>query len=548
MPKPCARWLALALLLPLPLASLRAQDDGFNFHILSSFGDTTYFGVGAGGDSVPGADITGYWVGGEDLQGATMTSLGEFGYRQAGLRVSACVFNLGLNSKLDFPAIMTLELADTDINDHFNFHHPYNFLRPGCAVGTIVSTSASPITTSIFGVPLGVPAGTTVDWIRYDISGGFQSLGIPTGVFVLTPNAGLVPSATTSGTIAIVSVASAAVAISAAGCYNFDLHWVSLATSSLPAFDDINGWWTQLTASRDGNQYWTVSTSNTNLVGSHSASSAADGTVVTRMPVMSELELQYFSLDPSTNHALAPASVRDDQVYYSSGLPGAINQGFDLGHHAAISASATQGAHTLYSGAGGFNPGPGFNTQDVNNAALNIGPNATGGAVTNTLGFVTWNNNTYSTPGGTGARLTWVQADVDMLANGTLDPSEQTSVELFFGQVRVPVRVPALVGSWPSAFTLQLFPIFAHTTVDETGNPLWPDPSGNAGGAMGVKPIVGQSVHVSIFGATGFCAFAGLPIGLAYGSSGLSAPSTGPLVWDPNQNRVSFGRSILIYD
>lgn len=40
----------------------------------------------------------------------------------------------------------------------------------------------------------------------------------------------------------------------------------------------------------------------------------------------------------------------------------------------------------------------------------------------------------------------------------------------------------------------------------------------------------------------------GLPIDLAYGSTGLSAPSAGPLVWDPNQNRVSFGRSILVYD
>ncbi|GJM22618.1 MAG: hypothetical protein DHS20C15_25330 [Planctomycetota bacterium] len=536
------RALACGLILGAAVAPLRAQDDGLNFHVLSNVGDTVYFGVGAGLGSSPGVDAIGYWVGGEDLQGATLTNLTvggvpQFGYKQSGLRLSACVFNLGPNSRLDFPAVLTAEFDDASTTDGFNYHHPYTFLRPGCGTGT-ANPGVEPITTNIFGAPTGTPPGASFQWI---IAGLPTVLPVQGTAVLLAPNAGLVPSSN-GGTLAFVQAASVTAAISAAGCYSFDLNWTAATGSSLPALDNIGGWWTQLTASRDNNQYWSISTSNLNVVKSSTGASSGGATAVFTLRATADLELQYFSLDPATNLALAPTNPYGTHPYYNTGAPGPTgNQGFDLGPHQAISNSGNTGAFAV-----GV-PTP-STAQDTVNAFLNIGPMPTGGAVTNSIGFVTWNNNTYSTPGGSGARLTWVQLDRDLLAAGAVDPSAQTSVPVFLGAARVPVRIPGLPTTWPSALTLAFFPAFQHATTDETGNSLWPDPSGNPGGTLGVKPVVGQSLHLPVFGATGTCALGGLPLGLAYGSSGLTGVGAGPLVWDPNKNRVSFGRSILLYD
>ncbi|GJM22619.1 MAG: hypothetical protein DHS20C15_25340 [Planctomycetota bacterium] len=541
--------LALAcggLLMTAPHAA--AQDDGFNFHVLSNFGESIYVGGGAGSGSVPGVDASGYWMGGEDMQGATMTNLGQFGYKQAGMRLTACVLNLGANSRLDFPAILTTEHSDTSTSDGFNYHHPYTFLRPGCGAGT-ANPGVAPITTAAFGAPTGAPPGSSFQWILFA-----PPAGVATTAAHLVPNAGLIPSGANTGTVVLITAVSVTAAISATGCYNFDLNWTGTLGSAIPALDNIEGWWTNLTASRDNNQYWTFASDSLNVVNGMGGFTSGGGTGVFTGLATSDIEFHSFSLDPATNAALAPASYTADNSYYAAGAPGPTgNAGYDLGVHKAISNSALNGARVIFSGTdptGGtvVFPAGVANAQDVGNAALNIGPTPNGGAVTNSLGFVTWNNNTYATAGSNSDRLTWVQADVDMLGGGSIDPSSQTSVTLYFGTVRVPVRVPALGGGWPSSLTTSFWPLYLHSTTDQTGNSLFPDPSGNASGSLGVAPIAGSTIHVPIFGATGACAFGGLPVGLAYGTTGLAGPASGPLVWDPTQNRVSFGRSILTYE
>lgn len=527
-------------------AALHAQDDGLNFHVLSNPGTATYLGIGAGSGSTPGVDVAGYWIGGEDMQGATLTQLTvggapQFGYKQSGQRITACVFNLGANSRLDFPAMLTVELDDSSMTDGFNFHHPFNFLRPGCGVGT-ANPGVAPITTNAFGAPTGAPPGASFQWLVLGLPTG---LGISTGAVLLSPNGGLVPSSSGTGTLTLVSAASLTAAISATGCYNVDINWTAATGSALPALDDVGGWWTQFTASRDNNQYWSLALDNLNVVKSRTAFTSGGATAVFGGLATLELEALSLSLDPSTNLALAPTSPATLHPYYSTGAPGTGNQGFDLGPAGAVTATGLTGAFTVFNGAGG--PPPGTTAQDLANATLNIGPMPTGGAMGNSIGFVTWNNNTYASPG-SGVRLTWVQADLDLLGGGTIDPASQTSVLVFGGNVRVPVRIPVLPGAWPQPLTQTLFPLLQHATADETGNGLWPDPSGNAGGALGVPPIVGQSLHLPIAGLSGTCAFGGLPIGISYGSTGLTGLSTGPLVWDPQENRVSSGRSVLLYD
>lgn len=525
-----------------------AQDDGFNFHVLSNFGEVAYSGIGAGIGSTPGVDVSGYYTGGHDLQGATMTNLGEFGYKQAGMRLTACIFNASA-TRLDFPAILTTEHGDTDTGDGFNFHHPFNFLRPGCGVGT-ANPGVAPITTGVFGAPTGAPPGASFQWIIFGLPTG---LGIPTSALLMSPNGGLLPSGTNSGTIAIVSALSVTAAISAAGCYNLDLDWTAVAGSAVPALDDVNGWWTQLTASRDNNQYWTFARDNLNVVNSDGAASSGGLAAVFTWLSTTNMEFHMFSLDPATNAALVPANHTGDNSYYAAGAPGPTgNAGYDLGSHAAISNSGITGSRNIFSGADAGTtvafPAGIANAQDTANAALNIGPTPNGGAATNSLGFTTWNNNTYATVGSNADRLTWVQADIDLLGGGVLDPKTSGSVTLFFGNVRVPVRIPNLPSAWPSSLTQNFWPVFLHSTVDQTGNTLFPDPSGLPSGSIGVAPIAGSSIHIPVAGATGSCAFGGLPVGLAYGTTGLSGPASGPLIWDPTQNRVSFGRSLLSYD
>jgi hypothetical protein len=414
-------------------------------------------------------------------------------------------------------------------------------------VGTL-NPGVPPTGTNVFGAPTGAPPGASFQWIIFGLPTG---LGIATSALLLSPNNGLLPSTTNSGTVAIVSAYSVTAAISATGCYNFDMNWTAAAATSAAAFDNVEGWWTQLTASRDNNQYWTMATDNLNIVNSMGAGSSGGVTGVFTFLAGTDLEFHFFSLDPTTNLALTPASYTADNAYYGFDAPGP-NVGFDLGAHKALSTSALNGAKTIFSGtdptgATFIFPAGVANAQDTTNAGLNIGPTPTGGAVTNTLGFATWNNNTYPTAGGNSWRLTWLQTDLNMLAGGAIDPSASSNVTVNFGLSRVPLRISPLAGAWPSALTLQFFPFFIHETVDQTGNSLFPDPSGNAAGALGVAPIAGVTFQLPVFGAAGTCGFGGLPVALNYGSTGIGS-STGPFVWDATQNRVSSGRSVLLWD
>lgn len=542
------------------------SQDGMNFHVLGNRGDVLYLGSGGGGSSTPGVDAVGYWMAGEDLQGATFSGLDvggipQFGYQQTGLRISVCIANNPV--RIDLPGIVAMEYGDTDLGNGFSFHNPFSFLRPGCddpndgvPLHPLLSANRDIVKSSALGMDPGIPPGATEAWIL----SGAQS-GLPPGAVFFGPNSGLLPSAgpaASGGTQSLLYVTALEMPISATGCYAVDLDWTVTLGSSVPALDNVQGWWTVLTASRDNNQYWSYSRDHLNLVNSIGAQTEDAGTTVFTGLATVDLEAYSFSADPVTSVALAPMNYSGSGVYYAnpegqlqSGTE-PLNPGFDLGIAPAVSARGIYGVQSpLTLGPPGF-----FNVQDPANAGLVIGPNPTSTGLTNTVGFVTWNNNPY-VGGSGGTRLTWVQVDYDLTANRNsvstiTHPSQMGDVTFpVFPGVRVPVRVPVNnVGGWPQTVTVKLFDDLIHETFDRTGDPLWPDPSGMPAGAMGIAPIVGTSTHLPIVTLRGACALGGLPVGIMYGTTGLQSKKEGgvSLQWNPAINRVSVGRAVLLYD
>lgn len=558
------------------LTGTATAQDGKNWHILGNFGEVLYLGSGAGGTSVPGVDMQGYWMAGQDMQGATYSGLElggvpQFGYQQTGMRLLVCVANNPV--RLDLPAIMMAEY-DTDAvgAEAFSFHNPFAFVRPGCDDGALppgtLHTAFDPLrdvaSVGPFGMTLGSPPGASFNVL---VQGGPSFL--PAGVVYAGPNEGLLPSAS-GGTQAFIVLVSVSVPISSTGCFAFDLDWTVAPGSSVPALDDISGWWTNLTASRDNNQYWSNSKDHLNVVQPISIFSDVGGTAFFTSLATLDIEVHSFSADPVTNIALGPMAYTTTSVYQAQpegqillmGTP--LNPGFDLGIAPAYSlGAATYGAVQIFSGTDegvtvAFPTGV-ANAQDPANAGLTINPTTgTGAPVFSTIGFVTWNNNPYVAS--TAAdRLTWVQLDWDITANrsvagvfaadGPMDPSAQTAATFgAFPGVRVPLRTPvANVGSWPQSFTAKLFDDFIHTPIDRVGDTTWPDPTGFAAGTLGIPAVVASSTHLPTFTASGACQLGGLPIGISYCTTGINAAGTG-LTFNPADNRVSVGRSVLLYD
>ena len=201
--------LGLTLLGP----SGRTQD-GRNLHVLGSAGDVIYSGGGAGAGITPGVDAYGWWMAGQDMQGATFSGLTDgsgqptFGYRQTGLRMAVCVLNNPV--RLDFPGIVVAEFSDTTPGSGSGFHDPFVFLRPGCddpfdgvAQDPDLDLARDLVVSSAFGMPTGTPPGSSVSWLTQD-----DVPGLPSASTYLKPNVGLLPSLAPLGQETLVAVTS----------------------------------------------------------------------------------------------------------------------------------------------------------------------------------------------------------------------------------------------------------------------------------------------------------------------------------------------------
>ena len=487
--------------------------NGENFLVLSNGFDVIYGGLGAGGAQTA-TDGFGEWVGGEDMRGNTMTSLGDYGYRQIGWRESMCVLGApiaGLGMKFANIAVIEMDGVNPFIADN-------TFNEPSCATpfACLTSTAAA----------YGAPAGSSASFILL----GFPSAaGLPSSAISLAPNNGLVPSSN-GGTATLLAVATASLPIASTGfCWGVHFNWTP---SAVPSLDDTNGWWTWRQNSPDNNQYWGISNDEMNIHQSSTVFLDGGATAIAAFFGQLNYEAHYTSPNPSTNVALSPSGSNGTGTYYAigAGTPGSgssANGGFDMGRHSGLSHTGTGGGINVITGVGNQDPAG----------------SPTAGLIP-TLGLVTMNNSPSSLPGTLRNHLGWLQVNTDMSFG--VDPA--LSGDLGVGGPSKPARVPLTsqltLPGFPQPITNTFFGLFLHGVEDQTplGN-LWADPFGFAGGQFGILPFWGSTIHLptALSSTTSF----GLPVGLQVGSSQL-AGSVGPLQWGPGNNENAPSQTTLI--
>lgn len=495
-------------------AALAAQENGSNFDVMHNGIDVIYAGVGAGGDQ-QWNDGLGSWMAGEDMKGTVQTSLGDWGYRQAGWRESVCVPHAGTGPSLEIvlPLITFVEL------DGRNGHRPDVFTAPRCA------STGIPGLTSGGLVPYGVPttlgvATPSASFLFTHIPSALLGPGVSS--FLLLPNGGLTPGGH-GGAADLIAVGAFNLGIASTGfCWTLQFDWLP---SALVSLDDIDGWWRYAQTSPHENQYWALSNDELNAWQSRTIATDAGFSALQAFSANVDFAWHSLQVDPSVNVALQPAGFHDAGPYYtttvdaSGGNPGVAGAGFDLGRHVAWSQSGTMGA---------TNPVTGLTTQDPAGSP-------TPGLVPS-LGIATWNNEDYDgdgdpvgTPPTGGWRLGWLTFDWD--ATFGLPPELSGDATVYGGEVRVPSTVSGpLQAGWPQVITSAYWPFLIHDTVNHDGSGLWPDPDGLPSGAFGVPGVNGTSIHLPIpLGSV--CV--GLPILIVVGTSGMIAP-TGPLTWIPD--------------
>jgi hypothetical protein len=516
-----------ALTLLLLLAAPAAAQNGFNFHVLNNSADIIYFGLGAGGNQVPGEDGVGHWIDGEEMRGNTFTRLGDYGYSQVAWRESPCVLSPGTGSlQMSFPLIAVVELDGVN-----PFDQALNvWSRLACSASLALPTAGCFPIGGSGGLPYG-PVGASANFLVSGLPSGLSSFAA--GLHLLLPNNGLQgPTAIPSATATLIAMMSNnALPINSTGfCWMVTFTWLPSAVSSL---DDVNGWWTWHTSSPDGNQYWSWSNDEQNLWQSNSVATEAGCTAVVGFFGNLEFEATSLISAPATNVATAPNALNGTGPYAFLGADPfsghSINGGFDLGRHGGLSLN----------GAGGAMTGSGFGGQD---------PAAAGLPHTPTIGFVTWNNGPQTVASGAlgdpRSHVTWVQSWFDGvlagLSGGTAgDPGANGTPDLpvipSVGVNRLPLTLQESLGfAFPAADVTFFGPLFIHLVQDQTGMTAWPDPYGFAGGTAGVKPIVGSSAHLPVGGAAVSALGIGLPLGIQVGSSQLEDPGTWVLLWNTN--------------
>lgn len=489
-----AKRLALgAVVLGLSLSTVNAQN-GENFFALANVGEAI-----AGTNSVN--DGIGTWIMGEELKGSQLLNdpfLGPgFHYRFNGWRFFQCT----ANSLMSWPGLFWVELDGLDGNN------PPIFLRPdsACAAGITPSfipygaafTPSGGFSLLLAGLPSGVYAALT---------------GFPTTAGILLPNHDLFQS----GTATIVAIGGGLAALpGGSGCYGIQFGFAG--GTNLPITDDVDGLWyyTAHTSTNNG-QYLFYSIDETNAWQSNSV--GIFGGLPAAFFANTDFELYLVQPEPSTMAMLAPVGELGNGVYYTTteGL-GAfnLNGGFEVG----------RGSHTLsLSGTGGAtNPGTGLSNQDPSyNTSIAAQP---------TIGFMTWDNNQAAARN----HFTWVGADLAQLF--AVSPEADPNIVVNAGTVKVPQVGTGFIQS----LTLNLLPLFLHSTVDVG---TWTQPDGFPDGTFGNNMWAGGSNQYPTTGVTtGLPCGVGIAINLTYGSS---QRGTSPqIVWN---QFVSGSREVYLMD
>jgi len=510
-----------------------------NSHVLANSGDVLY--LGAGGTWVPGEDGVGYWLDGEEMRGNTLTTLGDFGYKQYGWRESPCVLGgpiAGLGIK--FPILLFME---------YDGLHPYDqntgvWNNAACPVASsLPAGTCFPIGGS-GGLPYG-PTGASANFLLLGFGSGFSPF--MQAQEILVPNNGL-QGTSSAGTLTPLALASdVALGIGSTGlCWMVTFNWVP---SAVPALDDIDGWYKWTTSSPDNNQYYVFSDDEQNIWQSNTVAGGPLGLFAFLGNV--EIEAWHSVTTPTTNYALAPNGLNATAPYAAmGGLPfnglgpeyppflgfpaGGLNlnAGWNLGRHGGISMSGVGGAMTE-SGFGGQDPTPG------------------GFANVPAIGFVTWNGGpaTYATGdvGDPRSHVTWVQTWFDSLFAGANpfppsaagDPGDPANAPDFLvgqgGGNRFPLTAQEFIGHiFPDSDVAFFSPIFLTPVQDQAT--VWLDPYGFGAGAGGTSTVIGSSVHVPVGGTLISSAALGLPVGVQVGTSQLKSFMGPPLIWNRNAN------------
>jgi hypothetical protein len=521
---------ALTLGLTLPAAA----QNGSNYLVNSNGLDAVFLGLGAGGTQVPGVDGIGYWVDGCDLTGNSTTALGGFGYKQVQFGLSQCVLGAPPAVGINFPAIVVIEFDNGNKTGN-----PYIFIRPTCLPGGI------PVGITTGGVvPYGFAPNTSVNFLVTALPSGS---GLPSSTLCIIPEQGLLTCTTTA---TLIAAASGNLPIASTGfCWVVTFTWLP---SALLGLDKIDGWWYWLNNSVNGNQYWGMSTDECNLLQSRTIASDAGITALIAFFSNVDYENHNTIQGSSVNDSIAPAGANGAGTYYATTggptcttLPSNIpNNGFDMGRHLGWSFSGTGGA---------INPNTGVSNQDPAGAALAY-------PFAQTLGFTSWNNQTYAllnnpvAPSSGGNRILWLQvAWHKVLRVTSTEGSNPTALGSPVFNQRIPGGIEFLgPDPWPQTVTIDNLLTFAHNTCDATGDPAWPDPWGFGGGAFGIPPVVGTSaIHAPVVGLT-FCIF-GVKVMFSYGTIGtvnntFFAPGFSDLTFNPAVASVSNSAVRIAYD
>ncbi|MFT7463605.1 MAG: hypothetical protein ACI9EF_001950 [Pseudohongiellaceae bacterium] len=498
----------------LTFSSSAWAQNGSNLLIFSNGMDAMYAGIGAGGSTVPGVDGLGLHISGEDIRGNTMTTLGDFGYREVGWRESVCVMGpASTGLAIDFPLIMTVEFDGVGA---FSPNTVFSFPQCGTA-------GSFPLGNSAGFVPYGGPT-----------AGSFITLGIPSGAnfpggptIALFPNEGLV-GGPTSATVTLIGAVTTSLPISSTGfCWTVQFGWSPSAMASL---DDVDSWYSWRANGRGGShglQYWAMSNDELGIWQSQTIASTQGATGLNLF--MANLNYDYYSVavNPTVRDALAPAGAGGDNSFYGIG-PGvpnsgdSTNGGFDVGQHQGISLGGSGGVP---------NPNTSLGNQDPLGSPM--------AGLVPTLGFFSWNNSPGSSAGT--LRLTWISM-YNELSLG-LDPALNTDEVMFFGTTRTPVSRSQIPGPFPTPTSEEFFQVYVHSTADQSGFSPWTSSGGlPSSGGFGVSPNVGASIHLRTTGLSSICV--GLPIGLQYGTSALGG-TTGPLLWGQNTSDAPSNSGVL---
>jgi hypothetical protein len=301
--------------------------------------------------------------------------------------------------------------------------------------------------------------------------------------------------------------------------------------SPVESGESVDGWYHWARSAPGDNQFFLVSEDELNLWRSHTVASEGGLASVQSLPANVEYGLMLLSGDPVTSAALAPVGFLGTGPYYGTSVPGVLNGGFDLGMGSTMaSVSGTQGVLNGVTGLGNQDPAS----------------SPTPGLVPS-IGFVTFDNTDYdgdgdllTTPPTGSQRVVWIAVDFDLTF--AVDPAQGIQIPMGpGGQCSVPLRIQASMPIFPQPLTTSLLAVFVHNTAPVP----WPDPGGLGAtpGEFGVPMVAGSSVHIPLGSLGSVCV--GLPVGLSYGSSGLSGSA---LTWDPMVARVSATRQLVLVD